>query len=131
MYQEWPFFAVLLSNTQMALFKAEPFIAREYSKLCKDAKVADKIYKMIYEEYKRTLTQVLHVTGNKHLLDENRPLALSLGRRDPYLDPLNYIQITMLKRFRDETLTEEQREIWLTPLLRSINAIAVGMRNTG
>jgi phosphoenolpyruvate carboxylase len=52
-------------------------------------------------------------------------------RRDPYLDPLNHIQIKLLKRYRDESLSEEERDSWLDPLLRSINAIAAGMRNTG
>jgi phosphoenolpyruvate carboxylase len=52
-------------------------------------------------------------------------------RRDPYLDPLNHIQIMLLKRYRDESLSEEERDKWLNPLLRSINAIASGMRNTG
>jgi len=52
-------------------------------------------------------------------------------RRDPYLDPLNHIQIKLLKRYRDESLDEAERQKWLNPLLRSINAIAAGMRNTG
>lgn len=56
---------------------------------------------------------------------------MSLYRRNPYLDPLNNIQITLLARYRDTGLTDEQRERWLHPLLRSINAIASGMRNTG
>ena len=58
-------------------------------------------------------------------------LALSLNRRDPYLDPLSYIQFKLLRLFRDESLSEETRQAWLDPLLRSINAIAAGMRNTG
>ena len=66
-----------------------------------------------------------------HLLDDIPPLALSLMRRDPYLDPLNHIQMKLLKRYRDESLSEEEREKWLTPLLSSISAIAAGMRNTG
>jgi phosphoenolpyruvate carboxylase len=52
-------------------------------------------------------------------------------RRDPYLDPLNHIQIKLLKHYRDKSLTREERDSWLDPLLRSINAIAAGMRNTG
>ena len=74
---------------------------------------------------------VLKVTDSDHLLDENPTLALSLARRSPYLDPLNNIQVTLLKRYRDETLPESERNMWLDPLLRSINAIAAGMRNTG
>ena len=131
MYQQWPFFRALLSNTQMALFKAEPNIAKEYAKLCVEEKTGKRIYKLFHEEYTRTVTQVLNITGTKQLLEENPVLEVSLTRRNPYLDPLNYIQLTLLKRYRDENLSDEQRKSWLNPLLRSINAIAAGMRNTG
>ncbi|MGD8570951.1 MAG: phosphoenolpyruvate carboxylase [Gammaproteobacteria bacterium] len=131
MYQEWPFFRAMLSNTQMALFKAEIDIAREYSKLCDDKTVGTAVYQMIRDEYERTITQVLNVAGQQTLLEDNKALALSLTRRDPYLDPLNYIQIVLLKRYRNEALSEEQRQLWLQPLLRTINGIAAGMRNTG
>ena len=83
------------------------------------------------DEYKRTLELTLCVAQMNTLLDDNPALSLSLMRRDPYLDPLNHIQIKLLKRYRDESLSEEERETWLDPLLRSINAIAAGMRNTG
>ncbi|VAX04678.1 Phosphoenolpyruvate carboxylase, partial [hydrothermal vent metagenome] len=131
MYQQWPFFRALLSNTQMALFKAEPNIAKEYAKLCVDEKTSKRIYKLFLEEYTRTVAQVLNITGAKQLLEENPVLEVSLTRRNPYLDPLNHIQLTLLRRYRDEALSDEQRASWLNPLLRSINAIAAGMRNTG
>jgi len=131
MYREWPFFRAMLSNTQMALFKAELDIAREYSKLCNDKAMGARVYQLIREEYERTIMQVLNVAGQQTLLEDNKTLALSLTRRDPYLDPLNYIQVVLLKRYRDESLTEEERQAWLNPLLRTINGIASGMRNTG
>lgn len=131
MYQQWPFFRALLSNTQMALFKAEPNIAKEYAALCVDKKTGKRVYKIFREEYTRTVTQVLNITNSQRLLEENPVLELSLTRRNPYLDPLNYIQLTLLKRYRNEDLSEEERNNWLNPLLRSINAIATGMRNTG
>ncbi len=131
MYQEWPFFRALLSNTQMALYKAEPDIAREYAGLCQDKDTGERIYSAFRGEFFRTVNQVLNVSGNQHLLGETPRLELSLMRRNPYLDPLNHIQLTLLKRYRDESLPEAEREQWLDPLLRSINAIAAGMRNTG
>ncbi len=131
MYQAWPYFRALLSNSQMALFKAEMSIARTYVELCKDQKTAQNIYEMIAGEYIKTVQSVFDVAQIDALMGETPHLALSLGRRDPYLDPLNQIQLMLLKRYRDESLTEEQREVWLDPLLRSINAIAAGMRNTG
>ncbi len=131
MYQDWPFFRALLSNIQMSLFKGEMNIAREYTRLAVDRKAADTIFTKIHEEYRRTVTQVLNVCGVQLLLEESPSLGLSLYRRNPYIDPLNNIQITLLARYRDSTLDEDQRERWLQPLLRSINAIASGMRNTG
>ncbi len=131
MYHEWPFFHSLLSNSQMALFKSEMDIAREYASLCLSDETAQVIYDKISGEYTRTVQQVLNIANEQGLLQENPALALSLTRRNPYLDPLNYIQITLLERYRTEELEEEQISVWLDPLLRSINAIASGMRNTG
>ena len=131
MYRDWPFFRSLLSNIQMALFKGEMDIAHEYTRLAGNARLADDIYSKIRAEYRRTVTQVLHIAGIQHLLEDNPTLSLSLHRRDPYLDPLNNIQVTLLSRYRNNHLTNEQRDRWLKPLLLSINAIASGMRNTG
>jgi len=131
MYEEWPFFRSLLSNTQMSLFKANMNIARQYAQLCGDPDLAQRVFDVIHSEYQRTVTQVLNVVGSHRLMEENPTLALSLNRRNPYLDPLNYIQITLLERSRDQDLDETARQVWLDPLLRSINAIAAGMRNTG
>lgn len=131
LYQNWPYFRALLSNTEMALYKADIVTAKEYSELCLSAEVRDRVYGLIKAEHERTTEYTLKVAEMNHLLDDIEPLALSLMRRDPYLDPLNHIQIKLLKRWRDESLSKEEREEWLDPLLRSINAIAAGMRNTG
>jgi len=130
MYHEWPFFRALLGNSQMALFKSEMDIAREYATLCLDKQTETDIYGKIQTEFKRTVQQALSVTDQHTLLEENPSLAISLTRRNPYLDPLNYIQITLLERYRKD-IEESDDSIWLDPLLRSINAIASGMRNTG
>ena len=131
MYREWPFFRSMLSNTQMALAKANMDIARDYLSLSSDRQRAETIYQTIRREYQRTVELILSTAHAGALLDENPTLALSMSRRDPYLDPLNHIQLTLLHRFRDEKLSDEQRNQWLEPLLRSINAVAAGMRNTG
>ncbi len=131
MYRDWPFFRALLSNTQMSLFKGEMTIAAEYTRLSRHPEQAQAIYGRIREEYQRTVLEVLEVAGLHDLLEENPPLALSLTRRNPYLDPLNHIQLTVLERYRNPDLPEEEREVWRDPLLRTINAIAAGMRNTG
>jgi phosphoenolpyruvate carboxylase len=106
-------------------------IAGQYTTLAQDKASAAVIYQQIRDEFQRTLTQVLNVANIEALLQETPSLHLSLKRRDPYLDPLNDIQIKLLKRFRNQELAEEERLRWRDPLLRSINAIASGMRNTG
>jgi phosphoenolpyruvate carboxylase len=131
MYREWPFFRALLSNTQMSLFKADMGIAMQYAELYTDRPVAERVFGMIRDEHQRTVGKVLQVAQLGRLLEETPGLLLSLSRRNPYLDPLNHIQIMLLKRYRDVSQSEEERNVWLEPLLRSINAIAAGMRNTG
>ena len=131
LYRNWPFFRAMLSNTQMALSKADMSIAHEYAGLCNDADTSERVYAMIRDEYEKTVQQILDIAELDSLLEENPTLALSLKRRSPYLNPLNHIQTTLLKRYRDLELPENERAIWLDPLLRSINAIAAGIRNTG
>ncbi|MDP2155743.1 MAG: phosphoenolpyruvate carboxylase [Sulfuricella sp.] len=131
MYREWPFFRALLSNTQMALFKADMGIAARYAELAENRETAGAIYRTIRDEYERTITEVLEIAGATGLMQETPQLALSLARRNPYLDPLNHIQVLLLQRCRDESLPQAERDAWLSPLLRSINAIAAGLRNTG
>ncbi len=131
MYQDWPFFRTLLSNAQMALAKADMGIAAEYAALCVDPRLGREIHAVIAEEYRRTCRQILEVAGIERLLEEHPDLAASLTRRRPYLDPLNYIQVSLLKRLRAEPGTDDAPSPWLEPLLRSINAVAAGLRNTG
>ena len=131
MYDNWPYFRALMSNTQMALTKSDMIIAEQYAQLCVSPETTETIFGMMKAEYNSTVENILTVSQSESLLEQTPTLALSLSRRDPYLDPLNHIQVTLIKRYRDESLPEEEREQWLSPLLRSINAIAAGMRNTG
>jgi phosphoenolpyruvate carboxylase len=129
MYREWPFFRALLSNSQMSLSKAELSIAQEYARLCTDAGTAETVFGRIAAEYHRTVAEILTVAELGALLEDTPKLAVSLARRNPYLDPINHIQVTALRRYRHGAAAESQN--WLTPLLRSINALATGLRNTG
>jgi len=130
MYREWPFFRSLLSNVQMALTKADMEIAEEYARLC-DHPNTMTVYRSIADEYALTVAGVKQVAQIETMLEDNQLLSLSISRRRPYLDPINHIQVRMLKRYRSETVWESEQDTWLTPLKRSINAIAAGMRNTG
>jgi len=131
MYKNWPFFQALMSNTQMALYKGDMDIAAEYAEQCSDKALAKKLHGKISAEYSNTVEQVKLIAGVESLMEESPALAVSLQRRGPYLDPLNHIQTTLLERCRDESLGEQERDDWRNPLLRTINAIAQGMRNTG
>ncbi|MGV6860005.1 MAG: phosphoenolpyruvate carboxylase [bacterium] len=131
MYQKWPFFQTLLSNAQMALTKADMDVAEEYVLLAEDQNMAHKIFQTVRDEYQRTVSQILEIAQTQELMENAPELARSLSRREPYLSPLNFIQIILIKRHRDDSLDEATHQRWLKPLLRSINAIAAGMRNTG
>ncbi len=135
LYREWPFFRALISNTQMVLNKVDLGIAREYANLCRDPEVEERIFGDFKAEYDKTVQQILEIAEIGELLEDNPTLAVSLARRNPYLDPLNHIQIALLKRHREAVAQAEgegaSSSPWLEPLLRSINALAAGMRNTG
>ncbi|MBC7908799.1 MAG: phosphoenolpyruvate carboxylase [Rhodospirillaceae bacterium] len=131
MYRDWPFFRALLDNIAMSLSKSELSIAHEYSRLCHDEAEAETIFARIADEYRRTVDWLLKITETSALLADNPRLSLSLARRNPYLDPLNHIQITALKHYRRLPESDPERARWLVPLLRSINALAQGLRNTG
>ena len=129
MYEAWPFFRALLNNVQMALHKSEMNTTRDYVALAKDQDKAMAVYEEIKAEYLLTVKMILKVTQSKKLLADDETLSKSLSRREPYLTPLNQIQIEFLQRYRDKPAKQQQK--LLTPLIRSINAIAAGMRNTG
>ena len=131
MYRQWPFFSAMISNTQMALFKSDMNIAEHYAGLCHNQEMAQTVFGMIREENARTIELVNRIADVDRLLSADLLLELSLTRRDPYLDPLCFIQVNLLHKFRDETAQEPPADAWKEPLLSSINAIAAGMRNTG
>lgn len=131
MYAEWPFFRNLLSNAQMALRKTDPDLARAYSGLCDDPALSHRIWSMIIAEHQRSVDWVLRITENERLLADQPVLEASLAWRDSFLGPLNHIQIALLERLRAVQSGNEQESPWQKPMLRTINAIAAGMRNTG
>lgn len=128
MYQEWSFFHNLLDNVQSALNKSDMEIAKSYAELSQYPE-SKEIFRIVNEEYQRCVMQILNITGHRHLLADNYFSARAQAHRNPYLEPLHHIQVMLLKRVRN--LPTNEAEQWLSPLLRTINAIAAGMRNTG
>ena len=126
MYKKWPYFKVLLANIRMALAKADLNIARDYSELAKDQTSAKNIIGKIEDEYNLTKKLLLKITETDNLLLVGSSVSLSIHRRMPYLDPLNYIQVKLLKECR-----KNNNDDLFDPLLRTIHAISKGMKNTG
>lgn len=128
MYKEWHFWRTLIDNTQMILAKADLTIARLYADLVKDQTIATRIFGRIQEEYHLACGVICEITGQKQLLEDVPVLRGSIQRRNPYVDPLSFIQIVLLRRFREGDGASEEL---LTGVLESINGIASGLKNTG
>ena len=130
MYRRWPFVRTLLDNAEVSLAKTDLGIARQYAALVESAEVRDKIFGLIEEEYTRSVAMVLAVTERKELLENQPVLAQSIRLRNPYIDPLNYLQIRFLSVWRNAN--EAQRTEQLRRLLAlTVKGIASGMKSTG
>jgi phosphoenolpyruvate carboxylase len=127
MAHDWPFFQTLLSNMDMVLAKSNIAIASRYSELVEDAGLRAAIFPRLRAEWQASIDMLLAVTGQEALLEPNPLLARSIKNRFPYLDPLNHLQIELLKRHRGGDTDERVVQgIHLT-----INGIAAGLRNSG
>ncbi len=127
MWREWPFFRAMLSNLEMLLAKADLSVAARYKELVPDPALADEIFGRIRRELDLTVKAFFTVTANEAFLVTNPSLARSIRNRFPYLDPLNHLQVELLKRYRAGDSAEKvHRGIHLT-----INGLAAGLRNSG
>ena len=122
----------MLDNTEMSLIKADLDIASLYVDLVPDGKMARQFFDVIRDEYERTQDAVLAISGHANLLDAEPVTQTAVYLRNPYIDPLNYLQVEMLLRIRQlkdqESLeAQEIREV----IGLTINGIAAGLRNTG
>ena len=134
MYREWTFFHSVISNIEMTLAKADFQIARHYADSVPDRKLGRRIFRLLEEEYQRTCRVILQITGEKNLLDKSPVLQRSITVRNPYVDPMSYLQVELLGRKRggdDARLPAGEMEKLLYAILLTINGIAAGMRNTG
>jgi phosphoenolpyruvate carboxylase len=127
MYETWPFFRTLVANLEMVLAKTDMGIASRYADLVPDRALRDAIFSSLSDERERTIEAVLSITGQPELLASNPHLARAIRNRAPYLDPLNHLQVELLKRYRSGRASDRVvRGIHLT-----INGVAAGLRNSG
>ncbi|WP_312163260.1 phosphoenolpyruvate carboxylase [Phenylobacterium sp.] len=127
LHEAWPFFATTLANMEMVLAKSDMLIARRYAGLVEDKALAQTIFGRIEAEWERTVQALLTISGQSALLDRHPDLAEALRTRLPYIDPLNHLQIELIRRRRAGDSHEAVREgIHLT-----INGVAAGLRNSG
>ncbi len=125
-YREWPFFRSLLSNMDMVLAKSNIAIASRYADLVEDEALRQKIFAQIRSEWHASIEALLDVTGQERLLQGNPQLERSIRNRFPYLDPLNHVQVELLKAHREQPSEQVLRGVQLT-----INGISAGLRNSG
>ncbi|SFW28026.1 phosphoenolpyruvate carboxylase [Nitrosovibrio sp. Nv17] len=127
MHRAWPFMQTLLSNMDMVLAKTDMGIASRYAELVGDAALRESIFGRIQSEWNRSVKWLFAVTGHTELLQDNPTLARSIRNRTPYIDPLNHLQVELLRRYRSgDTDDAVKRAIQLT-----INGVAAGLRNSG
>ena len=131
MHKQWPFFRTLLSNLDMVLAKSDLRIASRYVELVEDKAVAKRIFKLLKEEWQRSYDAVALITGQTEPLQSNPALARSIAHRFPYLDPLNHLQVELMRRLRNSKEGQAGVERLQRGIHLSINGIAAGLRNTG
>ena len=126
-YRRWPFFASVMSNMAQVLAKSDMGLAARYSELVPDPELRERVFSKIVDEHVRTIDMHAKITGSDDLLADNPALKRSVYNRFPYLEPLNLMQVELLKRFRSgEDTPEIRRAIQLT-----MNGLATALRNSG
>jgi len=129
MAREWPFFATLLANMEMVLAKADLGVASRYAGLVADARLRKTVFGAIEKEHALTTHHLLSILGQSSNLQRNPVLANSIRARFPYIDPLNHLQVELIRRYRNDPQSMDERDRRAIHI--SINGIAAGLRNTG
>ncbi|MFN3285197.1 MAG: phosphoenolpyruvate carboxylase [bacterium] len=127
MYAGWPFFRSVVDNAQISLGTADVEVAGLYAELVEEESVRERFYRRIREEYERTVRRVLEVTGQRELLDNSPVLQRSVRLRNPYVDPMSYLQVRLLRERRARPDDPAVAEL----LQRTVNGIAAGLQTTG
>ena len=130
MYNEWKFFRALVDNIEMVLLKTDMIIGKEYLSLVHNNS-GKEVFDIINEEFELSNSAVLKIINEENLLDHDKSLQRSLLLRNPYIDPISFIQVKFIKEFRTKNISNKKREQLLSLLRSSVNGIAAGVRNTG
>jgi phosphoenolpyruvate carboxylase len=131
LYRSFAFFRSLIENLEMTLAKSSLEIARGYLSLVPPEAEPERLFRAIAEEHERAVAAVLDIVEARRLLDRHPVVQRSIDLRNPYVDPMNAIQVELLARYRDARAGEAERDRVRPPLLRSIAGIAAALRNTG
>ncbi|MGB8327927.1 MAG: phosphoenolpyruvate carboxylase, partial [Steroidobacteraceae bacterium] len=131
MYREWPFFGTLLSNLDMVLAKSDLGIAQRYVELVADKLLGQRIFTAICDEWGKVQQALTLITGESQRLATNAALARSIAHRFPYVDPINHLQVELMRRLRSRRPGDPANERLQRGIHISINGIAAGLRNTG
>ena len=131
MWKQWPFFRTLLSNMDMVLAKSDLRVASRYLELVEDPRLAKRQFAAIEKEWQRCNRALELITGEAERLAGNPSLARSIQHRFPYLDPLNHLQVELMRRYRNRREGDPDIARVQTGIHISINGIAAGLRNSG
>jgi phosphoenolpyruvate carboxylase len=129
MYESWPFFRTVIDFAQMSMAKADMSIFETYLTLV-SSKHQQPFWSLIHEEYQLSVQQIERVTGHG-LLEHDPKLVRAIELRNPYVDPISYLQVELLKRLRNLPEESPDREELDYAVLVSLIGVAAGMRNTG
>ncbi|BBX16796.1 phosphoenolpyruvate carboxylase [Mycolicibacterium duvalii] len=127
LYRRWPFFATVLSNMAQVLAKSDLGLAARYAELVEDAELRQRVFDKIVDEHERTIRMHELITGHDDLLADNPALARSVFNRFPYLEPLNHLQVELLRRYR----TGDDDELVQRGILLTMSGLATALRNSG
>jgi len=132
MYKEWAFFKTVIDNAQLTMVKADMPIAKLYAGLVEDEGLRERVFGLISEEHRRTRESLMAITGQSELLENEPVLLRSVKLRNPYIDPMNYIQVEMIRRLRNNPdLPDAERDAIQNVIELTINGISHGLKNTG
>jgi phosphoenolpyruvate carboxylase len=127
LYQKWPFFQTVLSNMAQVLAKTDLGLAARYAELVEDESLRQRVFDKIAAEHQRSINAHKLITGQDNLLADNPALARSVFNRFPYLEPLNHLQVELLRRYR----SGDDDELVQRGILLTMNGLASALRNSG